>query len=270
MQFQIASFCCLLTFLFSDRLTPDEHCSIFCQFRYVCMFIHDGPRGSNDTTEINKHYQTTRCTCRPMHVTQHRQSLLDNSQHSQHSRAWRIVDQCLPASQITCRLGVPSRSAPVSGHSTLHAARTSILPAPAYAERTTFSSQCADKNSLARSPSHYQKATILPRLGQDVSPRISHITVRRVALRNTAATVPSRSWRRAYGVGPTCRSSRAAQANICTARLSLQRVLGIPHCRPSPPNFFQLTVFHVSKTVDDLSAASTSTLLAFPSSTQPV
>ena len=47
------------------------------------------------------------------HVTQNCKSSRKHSQHSQYSRAWRIVDQCLPASQITCRLGVPS--APVSG-----------------------------------------------------------------------------------------------------------------------------------------------------------
>ena len=40
--------------------------------------------------------RVTSCT----HATQKRQSLLDNSQHSR-VWVWRIVDQCLPASQIT-------------------------------------------------------------------------------------------------------------------------------------------------------------------------
>ena len=106
-----------------------------------CMFIHGRPSGSNGTTDI---YNQTTCK-RMLHKIV---SLLENSQHSQHSRPWRFVDQCLPASQITCRLGVPS--APVSGqHEQAYSPRV-----PAYAERTTF--QCADKavnrsNSLARS-----------------------------------------------------------------------------------------------------------------------
>ena len=73
---------------------------------YVCMFIHGRPSGSNGTTDI---YNQTTCK-RMLHKIV---SLLENSQHSQHSRLWRFVDQCLPASQITCRLGVPS--APASG-----------------------------------------------------------------------------------------------------------------------------------------------------------
>ena len=44
-------------------------------------------------------------------------------------------------------------------------------------------------------------------------------------------------------------------------------VTGIPHCRPSVPNFLQLTAFRVSKTVVELPAAS-STLLAIPFSRQ--
>ena len=71
-----------------------------------CMFIHGRPSGSNGTTDI---YNQTTCK-RMLHKIV---SLLENSQHSRHSRPWRFVDQCLPASQITCRLGVPS--APVSG-----------------------------------------------------------------------------------------------------------------------------------------------------------
>ena len=66
--------------------------------------------------------RVTSCT----HATQKRQSLLDNSQHS---RVWRIVDQCLPASQITCRLGVPSAIDRVPSRvtaRTFHSARTSI------------------------------------------------------------------------------------------------------------------------------------------------
>ena len=98
--------------------------------KVVCMFIHGRPSGSNGTTDI---YNQTTCK-RMLHKIV---SLLENSQHSQHSRPWRFVDQCLPASQITCRLGVPS--APVSGqHEQAYSPRV-----PAYAERTTF--QCADK-----------------------------------------------------------------------------------------------------------------------------
>ena len=41
-------------------------------------------------------------------------------------------------------------------------------------------------------------------------------------------------------------------------------VTGIPHCRPSAPNFLQLTVFRVSKTVDELPAPPVSTQLAIP------
>ena len=74
--------------------------------RILCMFIHGRPSGSNGTTDI---YNQTTCI-RMLHKIV---SLLENSQHSQHSRPWRFVDQCLLASQITCRLGVPS--APVSG-----------------------------------------------------------------------------------------------------------------------------------------------------------
>ena len=73
---------------------------------------------------------------------------------------------------------------------------------------------------------------------------------RRVPLRRTAAAVVSRPDRRC---SPHCVIG-----------------LGIPHCRPSPPNFSQLTLFRISKTVDELPAASTSSQLVIPLSTQPV
>ena len=67
-----------------------------------------------------------------------------------------------------------------------------------------------------------------------------------LALHNTA-TVPS--WLRAYGVGAALRAARrvplrrTSAARVSrTARLSLHRMLGIPHCRPPSPNFLQLTV----------------------------
>ena len=66
----------------------------------VSLFMID-PVGPMVQQKIDK--RVTSCT----HATQKRQSLLDNSQHSR-VWVWRIVDQCLPASQITCRLGVSS------------------------------------------------------------------------------------------------------------------------------------------------------------------
>ena len=73
--------------------------------------------------------RVTSCT----HATQKRQSLLDNSQHSR-VWVWRIVDQCLPASQITCRLGVPSAIASRLGSqhvlSTQHEQAYGFRPTP--------------------------------------------------------------------------------------------------------------------------------------------
>ena len=66
---------------------------------------------------------------------------------------------------------------------------------------------------------------------------------RRVPLRRTSAAVVSRPDR----CSPHCVIG-----------------LGIPHCRPSPPNFSQLTAFRISKTVDELPAASTSSQLVIP------
>ena len=96
--------CFVLTIVSLCACYEQSNSSVLCIV--VCMFIHGRPSGSNGTTDI---YNQTTCK-RMLHKIV---SLLENSQHSQHSRPWRFVDQCLPASQITCRLGVPS--APVSG-----------------------------------------------------------------------------------------------------------------------------------------------------------
>ena len=138
------------------------------------MFIHGRPSGSNGTTDI---YNQTTCI-RMLHKIV---SLLENTINT--------VDTVVRgASSTSAPPGQPDHM-PTRGPvcSRLGSARTSILPVPAYAERTTF--QCADKavnrqNSLARSPSHYQKAT-MPRLGQDVGPRISHINIARTVRRVT-------------------------------------------------------------------------------------
>ena len=132
-----------------------------------------------------------------MHVTQNRQSLLDNTVNTA-VRAWRlIVDQCLPAAsfffgaRIWLRMTfnypvlwvrvkgqpyhMPTRgrisTGPGSGHSTpsrvtartFHAARTRILPGrrPTQNERHTSAASMQIKlaGSLP-SPSHCQKETM--------------------------------------------------------------------------------------------------------------
>ena len=81
-------------------------------FAVSSLFMID-PVGPMVQQKIDK--RVTSCT----HATQNRQRLLDNSQHSR-VWVWRIVDQCLPASQITCRLGVPSAVASRLGSQHVH------------------------------------------------------------------------------------------------------------------------------------------------------
>ena len=155
----------------------------------VCMFIHGRPSGSNGTTDI---YNQTTCK-RMLHKIV---SLLENSQHSQHSRPWRFVDQCLPASQITCRLGVPS--APVSGQHEQAYSRTYRRTQNERHSSVQIKRWIDQTRWLGRSS----------RLGQDVGRRIPHIntdarTVRRVTHQHWRThsrrqyrrhTVPSRGY----------------------------------------------------------------------------
>ena len=147
--------------------------------------------------------RVTSCT----HATQKRQSLLDNSQHSR-VWVWRIVDQCLPASQITCRLGSRLRSRPVSGHSTYFPLSTNKHSRGL--SRPTPRTQ-SERHSAASM--HIQLAGSLPVMSAPECRTMTSRAARRVPLRRTSA----------------------AAAVSRTARLSLHRMLGIPHCRPSSP-----------------------------------
>ena len=193
------------------------------------LFMID-PVGPMVQQKIDK--RVTSCT----HATQKRQSLLDNT-ISQRSRVWvwRIVDKCLPASQITCRLGVPSAIASRLGSqrvlSTQH-------------EQTQSERHSAASMHIYRG---LQLAGSLPVTYlsdpecRTMTSTDAHTVRVALALHNTA-TVAIRSYLPTVCRGcVTCGSSRAAQANICagdvsrTSRLSLHRMLGIPHCRPSSP-----------------------------------
>ena len=82
----------------------------------LCMFIHDRPSRSNGTTEIDK--QTT-CTSQYAFDKKSSQRLLDNTVVRGTSSG-----QCLPASQIICRPGVPSHSMYLPRSTNKHSPRT--------------------------------------------------------------------------------------------------------------------------------------------------
>ena len=167
--------------------------------------------------------RVTSCT----HATQKRQSLLDNSQHS---RVWRIVDQCLPASQITCQLGVPSAIASRLGSqhvlSTQHEQAYGSGPTPrTQSERlsaATMQIQLAGslpvtlpESNNASLGSGYLSAPECRTMTSTDARTVGVALASVLALHNTA-TVPSRSYVPTVCRGcVTCGSSRAAQANIC-------------------------------------------------------
>ena len=127
------------------------------------MFIHDRPSGSNDTTDI---YNQTTCI-RMLHKIV---SLLENTVNTVNTVSCVAHRRPVPPGQPD---HMPTRGPVCSRLGSAPTGIQCILLVPAYAQRTTFRSQSADKavnryNSLARSRSHYQ-------LGQDVGPSISHI-----------------------------------------------------------------------------------------------
>ena len=193
----------------SDRILKNELLLAFCRLcltekakyfkLYVCLFMIDpvGPM-IQQTFTIRLHVYACYTKSSVFSKTQ--------STQSTQSRAWRIVDQCLPASQITCRLGVPST--PVSGqHQQAYSAYSSY-------RRTHNERHSAARVQIKRwidktrwlGPGHI---TSWVRMSAPEY-HTSTLTHARVALRNTAATVPSRGYVchrcRAYVPLVACRS----------------------------------------------------------------
>ena len=164
-----------------------------------------------------------------------------------------------PSSQPDMPTRVPvSQHVPSTQHQNKHSARTVKLRPQD--ERTTFGIQCA-YNTRRLSPRHFARnQQCLARARMSRTPTGRTHSSRRItqccrSSKSPSLATHSGEHRRLFH-GPTVAVRHS--------------VTGIPHCRPSAPNVLQLTVFRFSKTIDEWPAASTSTQLAIPLSTQPI
>ena len=195
-----------------------------------------------------------------------------HSQHSQHSRAWHIVDQCLPASQITCRLGVPS--APVSGQHEQAYSPYRRTQNERHSAASVQIKRWIDKTRWL-GPRHITRKQQCLAWVRMSAPEYhtSTLTHAQFAASHCAISPPQ------FQVVATCHRGRAYVPLVaCRSGEHLLPLFHGPivaaesarYPALSPITAKLLSTDRVSKTIDELPAASTSTLLAFPSSTQPV